>query len=107
MDALVRVSAYFSCIDEAKGPPRLEPLVEQIAYEPFAQLDVDRLVEPYLRHIQDQKGPGNDAKDHELEKESRQVFLRHRIIEWLVPGVELDLSEGRSTDDGEEGEAKQ
>ncbi len=58
-------------LTEVKGAPRLEPLVEQVAHEPFAQLDLGRLVEPSLRHVQDQKPAGNNAEDHELVEELR------------------------------------
>jgi hypothetical protein len=45
-DTLVRVSADLSGIGEAKCTPGSYPLVEQIAREPFAQLNLGRLVQP-------------------------------------------------------------
>ena len=68
-DALIGVGAHLAGIDEVKGAPRLKPLVEQVAHEPFAQLDLGHLVEPGLRHVQDQKPAGNHAEDHELVEE--------------------------------------
>jgi hypothetical protein len=44
MDALVRVSAALSGIGEAKCASGSKPLVKQIVYEPFAQLNLGRLV---------------------------------------------------------------
>ena len=83
MDTLVRVSADLSGIGKAKCAPSSKPLVEQIAHEPFAQLNVGRLVQPDLRDIQDQEGAGNDTEDHELDQESMQVPTLQSIVKWL------------------------
>ena len=40
MDALVGVGAHLAGIAEAKGAPRLEPLVEQVTHDPFAAMNM-------------------------------------------------------------------
>ena len=95
MDTLVRVSADLSGIGKVKCAPSSKPLVEQIAHEPFAQLNLGRLVQPDLRDIQDQEGAGNDTEDHELDEESMQVPTLQSIVKGLIPGVEPDLTERR------------
>ena len=77
MDTLVRVSADLSRIGEGKCAPWSQPLIEQIAHEPFAQLNLGRLVQPDLRYIEDQESAGNETEDHELVEESMQVFTLH------------------------------
>jgi hypothetical protein len=52
VDALVRVDAHLAGIEQAKGASRLEPLIEQVAHESLAQLDLGLLVEPGLHHVQ-------------------------------------------------------
>jgi hypothetical protein len=74
IDTLVRVSSDLSGIGKAKCASSSKPLVEQIAHEPCAQLDLGRLVQPDLRAIQDQEGAGNDTEDHELDQESMQAL---------------------------------
>jgi hypothetical protein len=102
MDTLIRVSADLSGIGEAKCAPGSKPLVEEIAHEPFAQLNLGRLVQPDLRYIQDQEGAGNETEDHELTEESMQVSMLQRIVKGLIPSVEPDLTEGRRGDDQDE-----
>ena len=43
------VGSHLVCINKAEGVQRFKPLVEQVAHEPFAQLDFDRQVKPALR----------------------------------------------------------
>ena len=60
-----------------------------------------------MRDIQEQKRPGNDAKDRELDNKPLEIFFGDRVVEWLIPRIKLGLSEGSRGDDGEEAEAKQ
>ncbi len=76
MNALIRIGAHLPGINQAKSAPRLQPLVEQVPHEQFAELDLRRLVEPGLRHVQDQKAAGDEAEAHELDKKLVKIFVR-------------------------------
>lgn len=76
MDALVRVSAHFAGIDQMKGAPGLEPLVEEGAHESLAQLHFGRLVEPRLRHVQNQKAAGKTGENRELRQKPLETEVR-------------------------------
>ncbi len=103
MDALVRVSADLSCISETKSPPRLKPLVEQVAHQSLAKLDLYRLVEPRLRHVQNQEPTGNEAENHELFEEVPQILAGERIVKGTIPCVEHDLPVRRGADNRHQG----
>ncbi len=87
VDALVGVAAHLPSIGQMKGALRFEPLVEKVEHQAFAKSDFGHLVEPGLRHVQDQKPTGNHTEDHKLPKEPAQFFVRESIIKGLVPSI--------------------
>ena len=107
MDALIRILPNFARLRKTKGTLGLEPLFENIVYEPLPQLNLGRLVQPDLCYIQDQEGAGNDTEVHELDEECMQVPTLQSIVKGLIPGVEPDLTKGRRGDDQDEGNAEQ
>ena len=71
MQALVGIDADGAGIGEAEGAPRPHPFADQVARQPFAQLEVQHLVEPGLRDIEHEQPAGDFGKDQQLMHERR------------------------------------
>ena len=79
-----------------------EPLVQEIVHQALAQDDLGALVEPHLRHVEDEQYAGDFAEDPKLGQEAGHVLVGQRIVEWAVPGIEPDLHVGCGADDYDE-----
>ena len=99
LEALVGVGAERARIRQAEGALWLKPLVQEIVHETLAQGYLGALVEPPLRHVEDQQYARDFAEDPKLGQKTSHVLVGQRIVEWAVPGIELDLHEGRGPDD--------
>src|SRR3984893_16679037 len=107
MDALIWIYADFAGAREAKRAPGHKPLIEEIAGQSVAQFQLAHFSKPGLGDIQGQQRAGNDPKDHELVQKLPKILERERIVERLVPSVELDLEEGRQRDNGADRDCEQ
>ena len=66
MHALIRIDAHRPHFGQAEGAMRLQPFIDQILDQAFAQLELQHLRQPALGHIQDQKPARNDAEHAQL-----------------------------------------
>src|SRR6476469_8562805 len=87
--------------------PVLEPLIKEIARQPFTRFELDHFAQPGLRDIEDEKTTGKQCEGQKLVAERRKVFLLNRIIKRLVPGIEADLRHGRSADHANGGDGQE
>ena len=99
MDALVGIDADLAGEAQQVGPLGDHPLVEQIAGQPFAQPDLQHLLQPGLGHDEDDQGAGDSQEDEELDPELSQQLLLERIVEGALPAHEQKLRHGIGTDD--------
>src|ERR1700691_6070072 len=99
LEALVGVGAERARIREAERALRLEPLVQEIVHQALAQDDLGALIEPHLRHVEDQQYARDLAEDPKLSEEPSHVLVGQGIVEWAVPGIKPDLHVGCGADD--------
>ena len=99
VDALVGIDADLAGEAQQVGAPGREPLVEQVVGQPFAQPDLGHLLQPGLRHDQDEQAAGDDREDQELGREGGDVLLLDRVVEGALPAVEAELAERVQADD--------
>ena len=102
LEALIGVGAERARIRQAERALGLEPLVQEIVHQALAQDDLGALVEPHLRHVEDQQYARDLAEDAKLRQEAGHVLVGQRIVEWAVPGIEPDLHVGRGPDDNDQ-----
>jgi hypothetical protein len=69
LQALVWIFAHRARIRKTESPPGRKPLVQEIVYQAFAQDDLGPLIEPGLRHIEDQQDTGQHSKNADLLNE--------------------------------------
>ena len=93
MDALVRIRADVAYARDAELPLLLQPLGDKVLREPFAQFELDRLLQPTLRNIEHQKDRYDHRESEELDEEASDILLRKGIVERLIPGIEPDLTQ--------------
>lgn len=74
VDALVGIDADLAGERELDGPPRRQPVAEQVAGEQLAQPDLHRLVQPVLRHVENEEAAGDVEEDESLLSEGSQVL---------------------------------
>ena len=86
-------------VGETKCAPRHQPVLHQIVHQPCAQLQLQHLAEPALRHVQHQQRAGDDAEHAQLVHELGKVPVRQGIVERLIPAIEADLPVGGGGDD--------
>src|ERR1700722_3593691 len=65
--ALIRVDPDRSGIGQPKRLARQHPILKQAEHQPLAQLELQSLDQPALRHIQNQQNSRDDEEDAELE----------------------------------------
>ncbi len=94
LEALVGVGAEGARIRKAERALGLQPLVQEIVHQALAQDDLGALIEPHLRHVEDEQYARNLAKHPKLGEEASHVLVGQGIIEWAVPGIESDLHVG-------------
>jgi hypothetical protein len=99
LEALVGVGPEGARIRQAERALRLEPLVQEIVHQALAQNDLGALIEPHLRHVEDQQYARDLAEDPKLGEEARHVLVGQGIVEWPVPGIEPYLHVGCGADD--------
>src|ERR1700689_5588113 len=99
LEALVWVWAKGAGIRKAERALRLKPLVQEIVHQALAQDDFGALIEPHLRHVEDQQYARNLAEDPELRHETGHVLVGQGVVEWAVPGIQPDLHVGCGADD--------
>jgi hypothetical protein len=85
MHALIGVEPDLTGAGEAKGAPRPQPFLEQIAHQAFAQIHLGAQLQPPLRDIQRQQPAGNDGEDDELIEKAAHVLALERVVEEPVP----------------------
>ena len=83
---------------DAKLPPLLQPMGKEVLGQPFAKLELDRLLKPALQNIKHQKDRYDHSEGEELDEKARDILLRNGIVERLVPGIEPDLTESSCAD---------
>ena len=66
MDALVGIDADLAGEAQQVGALGRQPLVEQVVGQPFAQPDLDHLLQPGLGDDQHEQAAGDDHEDQEL-----------------------------------------
>ena len=99
VQALVGIDADGAGIGQPECAPRPHPFADQVARQPFAQSEMQRLADPGLRDIEHQQPAGDLGEHHQLMHERRQVAPRQRVVERCVPAVEHHLAEGGRQDD--------
>jgi len=99
VNALIRIDADRSCIGKPEGAARKQPILKKTANQAFAQLDLQGLDEPALRHVEDKQYSRDDEEHAELKEKIPQVAARQSVVEWLIPSVEANLPIGRDNDD--------
>ena len=102
MDALVGIDADLSSLRQEEHAPRREPFGEEVARERLAHLHPQHLVEPGLSDVEHEQRARDLAEHDELREKIRQMAARQRVVEGLVPSVELDLPIGRRGDHADE-----
>ena len=102
---LVGVDAELARLLQLQRAARPHPLVEQVAHQPLAQLDVQIAVQPALRDVEHQQRAGDPAEHHELVQEVGHVLALDGVVEGLVPAVEQHLAEGGRHDQRQDAEA--
>ena len=83
LQALVGVGAERARIRKAERALRLEPLVQEIVHQALAQDDLGALIEPHLRHVENEQYAGDFAKDPKLGEEAGHVLVGQGIVEWV------------------------
>jgi hypothetical protein len=71
--------------------PRPQPQPHDVGHQGLAQLQLQGLDQPPLRDVQDQQCGCKQRKNTELHDEVAHVATRDRVVERLVPAVQLDL----------------
>ena len=102
LEALVRICAHRARIRKAESPPGRKPVVQEIVHQAFARHHLGHLIEPGLRHVEDQQDTGQLGEHAELLDEGGHILARQRIVKRSVPGVELDLRIGGRSHDRDE-----
>ena len=105
VQALVGVDAELARLLQPQRAAGPHPLVEQVAHQPLAQLDVQIAVQPALRDVEHQQRAGDLAEHHELVQEVGHVLALDGVVEGLVPAVEQHLAEGGRHDQRQDAEA--
>jgi len=75
--------------------------------EPLPHVDLEHLLQPRLRHDQDQQGAHDQTEDQKLASEGRQVALFERVEEAALPDVEPDLAHRIGADDNDDSGGEQ
>ena len=107
LQALVGVFADETGARQAVGAAGLHPGCEECADEAPAQRQLQRQVQPELADVERQQDDGEFGEDPELLQEARKILAGERIVEGLVPGVELDLVPGGGGNHHDEGRNQQ
>ena len=93
------MGAHRAAALEPERPARLQPQPHEVGDQGLAQLQLQGFDQPPLRDVQDQQHACNHREDAELHDEVAQVATRDRVVERLVPAIELDLRIRRERDD--------
>ncbi len=99
LEALVRIGAHGARIRKTESTHGFKPFVQEVVHQTLAQDHFGRLIEPHLRHVEEEQYARQLREDAELLDEGGHILPRQRIVEWSVPGVELDLHIGRCPHD--------
>ena len=95
---LVRIDAELACLGETKRAAGPQPLIHEVAHQPFAQLQFQHLVEPVWATLRP-AGRGDDGEYEKLVEKAVEILSGQRVVKRLVPGVQLDLAIGGGRDD--------
>ena len=71
-----------------------QPFVQQVVGEPFAQHDLDRLLQPGLADHQDEKAADDHQEAEHLAAQVVEAAMLEGVEEGALPDIQFDLAEG-------------
>src|SRR5580698_536041 len=90
--ALIRIYPHGACIGQSERPAGNQPVLNQIVNQSLAKLELQGFPEPALSDIQYEQTSADYSEDPELMQELAEVLMRQRVVERLIPVIELNLA---------------